>query len=80
MVEDKRTVRTVEALLLLLLITGSLQKQQAMAVRTLGGKKLGFVIESLEDLFLESLSKGPQPPSQHSCETHSNISCPPPQK
>ncbi|KAL0906852.1 hypothetical protein M5K25_025381 [Dendrobium thyrsiflorum] len=79
MVEDKRSVRMVEALLLLLLITGSLQKP-AIAVRTLGGKKLGFVIESLEDLFLESLPKGPQPPSHPSCESHSNISCPPPEK
>ncbi|PKU78018.1 hypothetical protein MA16_Dca011638 [Dendrobium catenatum] len=79
MVEGKRSVKMVEAFLLLLLITGSLQKP-AMAVRPLGGKKLGFVVESLEDLFLESLPKGPQPPSHPSCETHSNIPCPPPQK
>ncbi|KAL0906851.1 hypothetical protein M5K25_025379 [Dendrobium thyrsiflorum] len=78
MVEDKRSVRMVEALLLLLLITGSLQKP-AMAARPLGGK-LAFMAENIEDLFLESLPKGPQPPSQPSCESHSNISCPPPQK
>ncbi|PKA45666.1 hypothetical protein AXF42_Ash011006 [Apostasia shenzhenica] len=58
-----------------LLVVTSLQLPAAMAMRPLEGD-LGF---SIGALLLESLPmQGPAPPSGHSCETHSDIPCPPP--
>ncbi|PKA55601.1 hypothetical protein AXF42_Ash006803 [Apostasia shenzhenica] len=57
-----------------LLVVTSLQLPAAMAMRPLEGD-LGF---SAGALLLESLPKGPAPPSDHSCDTHSDIPCPTP--
>ncbi|PKU79024.1 hypothetical protein MA16_Dca000368 [Dendrobium catenatum] len=68
----ERRVGMLEVVLLCMIVVGSLELPSMAAGRPLRGK-LGFEVEAL---FLESLPKGSGPPSEHSCETHSNIACP----
>ncbi|KAL0921527.1 hypothetical protein M5K25_008607 [Dendrobium thyrsiflorum] len=69
---EERRVGMVEVVLLFMIVLGSFELPSMAAGRPLRGK-LGFEVEAL---ILQSLPKGSEPPSEHSCETHSNIPCP----